>query len=139
MAGTRLNNTQAEGLMSLLQQLAALKAAPDADIEMIAGIESQVLDAIKRPQQEAMMRLAQAGGVVPGMGGGPPAASPMPGAAGGGPEMGGGAPPMGGGGPTPAPAGPSGGHAYSPWGVMKPPSLPPVDELRRLVASGRPA
>lgn len=133
MAGTRTQNTQSEGLMSVLQQLAALKAAPDANLDEISTLEGQILQIIKRPQQEALARLAQAGGVVPGMGqqgGMSPGGAPM------GPS--GGAPMMGGGGPAGVAGGPGASSSnYQPWGVTQGNPIPGVDELRRLVASSR--
>lgn len=113
--------------MQTLTQLATLKVAPDADLDAISTLESQILDLIKRPQQEALMRLAQAGGVVPGMsgppGGGQPAGPPMGGAVGP-PQMG-----MGMGGPSMS------GSGEGVRGVRNGGAMPPVDELRRLIAS----
>ena len=114
MAGTRQNNTMQEGLMQLLSAISQLKAAPDADLQYLATVESQILDKLRAPMKAAAAKLAQAGGVVP------------PGA--------GGAP----GGPGGAPGGPPGGAPGGPPGGAAP---PPVgqggggDELRRLVAS----
>ncbi len=65
MAGTRQNNTMSEGLMQLLQAVAQLKAAPDADLQYLASIESQILERIRAPMKQAAAKLAQAGGVVP--------------------------------------------------------------------------
>ena len=106
MAGASQNNTMQEGLMQLLSAISQLKAAPDADLQYLAGVESQILEKLRAPMKEAAAKLAQAGGVVPPGAGGPPAGAPGP-APGGPPGMGG--PPVGQGG---------GG-----------------DELRRLVAS----
>jgi hypothetical protein len=146
MAGTRTTNTMAEGLMSILQSISVLKAAPDADLEAISGIEAQVLDIIKRPQRQAMEALASAGGVVPGMlggeGGGMPPGGGMPGGEMGGmpPElmaamggMGGGMESPGGA-PMGSPMPPMGGPEMT-RGVRNGGSMPPVDELRRLIAS----
>jgi hypothetical protein len=98
--------------MQLLSALSQLKAAPDADLQYLAQVESQILEKLRAPMREAAAKLAQAGGVVP------PGAGPPPGGPPGGP-------------PGPPPGGPPG--AGSP--------RPPVgqggggDELRRLVAS----
>lgn len=127
MAGTRTTNTMQEGMVGLLQQLAVLKAAPDADIDAISSLETSILDIVKRPQREAMEKIAAAGGVVPGM---TPPSGPEGMSPGGNPM---GAPPsvgmgMGMGVPT-SPAG------YRPSGMRNGGSMPPVDELRRLIAS----
>lgn len=126
MAGTRRTNTMQEGLMALLSDLAQMKAAPDADLDMLSTMESQILQAIKAPQQQAMMQLAAAGGVVPGMGGGPP------------PGMGGGPP---GGGMPPGMPGPQAMGGPAPGsgsegirGVRNGGSLPPIGDLRALIA-----
>lgn len=133
MAGSRTTNTMSEGMVGLLQQIALLKAAPDADLDAISSLESQVLNIIKKPQQEAMTRIASAGGVVPGMtdqagspGGASPGGAPMgpPGMSALGAGLGG----IGGGLPV-APAG------YRPSGMRNGGAMPPVDELRRLIAS----
>ena len=137
MAGTRSQNTQAEGLMAMLGQLGQLKAAPDADIETISGIESQILEIIKRPQQQALQQLAQAGGVVPPDMAGPGPAGPMGGPPPG-PDMG-----MGPGGATATPgdgmlggtqihAGP-GGPSPAAGGAIRSNPMPPIDQLRNLL------
>ena len=129
MAGTRSNNTMSEGMIGLLQQLAVMKAAPDADMEALSGMESQILQVINKPRQQAMEHFAAAGGVVPG---GAPPPSPggqdmgalLGGALGGGMGM-----PPGGGMPMapPSPEPPRGGRQA--------PGTPPGDELRRLLSS----
>lgn len=138
MAGARTTNTMSEGLMQVLSSLATLKAAPDANLDEISGLESTILQILKRPQQEALAQLAAAGGVVPG---GQPGAQPGQGGALDAMMSGGMSPggmPMGGG-PAPAPpaaGSPSGeGQGYRPWGVRNGGAMPPVDELRRLVGS----
>jgi hypothetical protein len=105
--GTRQNNTMSEGLHQLLSSLAQLKAAPDADLDYLSGIESTILQKLREPLQQAAQALAQAGGVVP------------PGMAG---QMGAAA--QGGIGQSPPP--PQGGGGGG---------MPNPDELRRLVAS----
>lgn len=117
-----------EGMVGLLQQLAVLKAAPDADIDAISGLEAQILGIVKQPQRDAMEKIAAAGGVVPGL---TPPSGPGGGMSPGGSPMGGPAPVgmgMGGGIPT-SPAG------YRPSGMRNGGAMPPVDELRRLIAS----
>lgn len=131
MAGTRSQNTMQEGLTAMLGQLAQMMALPDADLDTLSTLQAQLVQTLRKPQEEAMMKYAQAGGVVPGMGG-PDAAGAMP--------TPGGQPPsqmptpsldalMGGGG------GGSAQPSYRPWGVRNGGAMPPVDELRRLVAS----
>lgn len=135
MAGARTTNTMSEGLMSVLQNLATLKAAPDANLDEISGLESTILNILKRPQQEALAQLAAAGGVTPPGAGGSPGPAPggdLSSALGG---MSPGGAPMGA--PSPqmsAPMG-GGGSSYRPWGVHNGAAMPPVDELRRLVGS----
>ena len=126
-----------EGMVGLLQQLAVLKAAPDADLDAISGLESSILDIVKKPQRDAMDKIAQAGGVVPGMDQQPPGqGGGMP------PGMGPGGPPMSPGGSPMGPMGgpPGGGLAAQLAGAggggpRNGGALPPVDELRRLIAS----
>jgi len=66
---TRQNNTMQEGLHQLLSSLAQLKAAPDANLEFLASIESAILSKLREPMQQAAQAMAQAGGVLPpGMG-----------------------------------------------------------------------
>ncbi len=94
--------------MQLLSAIAQLKAAPDADLQYLSTVESQILEKLRAPMREAAAKLAQAGGVVPPGAGAPPGGPP-------GPPPGG---PPGVGAPRP-PVGQGGGG----------------DELRRLVAS----
>ena len=110
-AGTRQNNTMSEGLTQLLSAIAQLKAAPDADLQYLAQIESTILQKLREPLQQAAQALAQAGGVVPaGM------ASQMGAAAQGG-------------------VGQGPGMGQPPQGQSPSAGMPNPDELRRLVAS----
>jgi len=129
MAGQRTNNTMSEGMVTLLQQHAVMKAAPDADMDALSQMESQILQVINKPRQAAMQQFAAAGGVVPGGGpppGGPPGGNPLEAMMGGG---------MGGemGGPMGMPMAPP--SPEPPRGVRQAASMPPVDELRRLLSS----
>ena len=118
--GSRTQNTMAEGLHSLLGQIAAMKAAPDADLNMLSQFEAGVLQAIKQPQQQALAQFAQSGGALP-----PEIIAQLQGM-GGPPGMGGGPPQM----QSPT------GNGQGMRGVPPAAALPPVDELRRLMSSG---
>ncbi len=133
MAGTRSKNTMSEGLTAMLGEVAQMMALPDADLDTLSGLQAQLIKTLRAPQEQAMMRYAEAGGVVPGMGDATQAAAGMP--------TPGGAPPAQmpldmalGGLPAPGGGGGAGGN-YKPWGVRNGGATPPVDELRRLVAS----
>lgn len=61
MAGTRQNNTMSEDLASLMGQLAQMKLTPDADLEMITNLETQVLQKARQPtdQLKALQQVQQ--------------------------------------------------------------------------------
>ena len=102
---TRQNNTMQEGLHQLLSSLAQLKAAPDANLEFLSGIESSILQKLREPMQQAAQAMAQAGGVLPqGMG----------------QQLG---------------AAAGAGMGQPPQGQSPSAGMPNPDELRRLVAS----
>ena len=105
-----------EQLRAMLGQIADMKAAPDADIAYLTGLETQVLQYLRAPYEQQRLQ-AQLGGP---QNAGPPGGAPM--------------------GATPlqqspaaqllglAPAGPPGVP-----GVMRGHSMPNGDELRRLM------
>jgi hypothetical protein len=107
-AGTRQNNTMSEGLHQLLSSIAQLKAAPDADLEFLSGVEASILQKLRQPMEQAAQAMAQAGGVLP-----PAMAGQLGGAAQGGMR----------------------GPAQGPQGPPPSAAMPNPDELRRLVAS----
>ncbi len=114
MSSTRSTNTQSEALKGMLGQLADIKTYPDADIEWLLGLETQILQKLRAPVDQAMS--------ASGLGDMPPS----PGMA----QPG----PVGGGSPMPAPqAGPPPGVA----GLRTSPSAPNPDELRRLLTQGQ--
>lgn len=84
MAGTRTQNTMQEGLASLLGQISQLKLAPDANLEMLTNLETQVLQAARGPQdqlkalQAVQQQLSQPGSAGP-MAAMPPGGTPSPG------------------------------------------------------------
>lgn len=124
MPGTRQTNTFVEGLQKILSDITDLKLAPDADMQFVYDLETQVIQKIRAPQDQLAAVQAQQAGQ-----GGMPSAPPMAPPGGGmDPSMMAGAmdPSMGGGGAMPG----SGGGA--PGGRMNP-GLPPPDELRRLL------
>ena len=111
MAGTRQTNTFGEMLQKMLVDLAEMKLAPDADMQFIIDLETQVLGKLRNPIEQATQ-----GGLsqVPG--------DPMLGMAIGAQGQ---APPMG---MPPMPQSPEGVN-----GVRSMPQMPPVDELRRML------
>lgn len=117
MAGTRGTNTMQEGLRALLNSITDLKVTPDADLEWLIGLETQVLQKLREPVQQIM---GQTGDALGGMQGGPSPMSMSPGGGGAGGPMG----------TFPAP--PGGGVP----GVMSGSPMPNPDELRRLIGSG---
>lgn len=111
---TRGANTQVEVLQQMLGDIAQCKMAPDADIEWLLGIETQILQKLREPVQNAMQSSGLSG-MQP--------QSPQPDSG-----MGGGMP----GGMGPAPASPPPGVA----GLRTSPGAPNPDELRRLLTQG---
>lgn len=103
-----------EGLRALLNSITDLKVTPDADLEWLIGLETQVLQKLREPVQQIMGQTGQALG---GMSQGVPQG--LPGA--GGPPQGMFPSPPGGGVPGVMPGGGS---------------MPNPDELRRLIGSG---
>lgn len=144
--------TSQEGMMKLLQQLAAVKAAPDADLDMLGQLEQTLLEAIRRPFDTASPGSPAAAGAATDLSGMPPGGpgvdmgsspdiSPMIAALMGGGGMGGG---MGGGGMGGGPAiGPNANPAapgsFPTTGLMAATPQPPTEEIRRLLntAGGR--
>jgi hypothetical protein len=96
-----------EGLGALVSQIAQLKLAPDADIDFLTQLETMVLARVRMTAQAQQQQ---------------PAGAPTPGA-------------PAGPGPAPAPVFPSPPGGGVP-GVMTGAPMPPVDELRRLMAVG---
>lgn len=126
--GTRDTNTMMEALRGVLQDLAFISTLPDADLEFVSGLQNTILQKVREPIMAYQQQVAQNSG----MGGAP--ADPMGGAGAAGMggmagqlAMGGGAPP-----PPAAPPAPSGGVP----GVRNGGTMPPVDELRRLLEVG---
>lgn len=125
--GTRDTNTMMEALRGVLQDLAFISTLPDADLEFVSGLQNTILQKVREPIMAYQQQVAQNSG----MGGVP---DPMGGAGAAGMggmadqlAMGGGAPP-----PPAAPPAPSGGVP----GVRNGGTMPPVDELRRLLEVG---
>lgn len=106
--GTRGTNTQAEALQALLRDIADMKSFADADIEWLLGIETQILQKLREPVQQAIGNSDI--GAMSGMTGPTPATPP---------------PPMGGG---------MGGPGVA--GLRQSPGAPNPDELRRLLSVG---
>lgn len=114
MAGSRSQNTQAEALRSVLGQIADMKVMPDADIPFLTNMETMLLGYLRAPfeAQQAGQSMS-----APGAAAGIGAAQALP--------------PM----QTPAAGGlvPALAAGQRVPGVMNAPSMPPVDELRRLL------
>jgi len=109
MVGTRQTNTFGEALQKELRNFADMKVMPDADLEFIINVETQIIQKLRAPEDQASASGQSAlpmGGPPPGMGGPP-------------------GPPMGGPPPPGSPMGP-------PAGMAQRPSIP-GDELRRML------
>lgn len=132
MAANRGTNTQIEALRGLLSTISEIKTFPDADIEWLLTLETQILQKIREPIDNAFQNsgLGDLAGTPQGPQGpgglqGPPA-GPSP------------APPDGAGLPFggPAPSAPSGAGGGVP-GIRTSPGAPNPDELRRLLQGGQ--
>lgn len=109
--GTRTTNSASEMLKSLLQDIAIAQTLPDGDLEFLGNLQQIIIAKLREPAQQMLMQQ----GIAP--------AGPPLGPGGG---MGGGMGAM----PT-FPAPPGGGVA----GLRNGGSLPPVDELRRMIGA----
>lgn len=133
MAGkstTETPQTFAQGLQSLIPQIATLMAAPDADIRFCQALMMACAGKLRQPAQGATAGVGGAGGPGGGMVGGAPAGPPT------------GAPGLG------MPGGPAGGRAGNQQmpnltgpTMTTPPGLsaglsPTPDELRRVISTG---
>lgn len=116
MSSTRSTNTQAEALKGMLGQIADIKTYPDADIEWLLGIETQILTKLRQPVQEALQSAGALSDVAGSMsmGGQPQAPMAMAGAPGAQTAQGAGVP-----------------------GLRQSPGMPNPDELRRLLTQGQ--
>lgn len=107
-------NTMAEGLQSLTQDIATMKFMPDADLPFLVDLETRIISYLRQGMDQTQQQASpNSNGPMPGMGG--------PGGMGGGMQM-----PMG------AAAGQQAYH--QPPGPPMSPGLPPTDELARLMS-----
>lgn len=110
MAGTRQTNTFGEALQKMLRGLADMKTMPDADLPFIIDLETQVVGKLRSPidQQQGLSQVPgdPSMGLAMGMQG------QMP------PQMG-------------LPPGPPPGGGVP--GLRSMPTMPPPDELRRML------
>ncbi len=109
-------NTQAEGLAKIAQDLTMLMATPDADLEFLTQLQTEILRKMREPFEGSTGAAfgPQSGGVDAGQGPMPPEIAAM---------MGGGMP------PTPIAPGPG-----VPLGAMPGAGAPSMDETRRLMS-----
>lgn len=70
--GTRGTNTMQEGLAKMVSEISQLKITPDADLEFLITLETQILQYIKTKANGALQ------GGMPGMGGGGMMGAPLP-------------------------------------------------------------
>lgn len=111
MPTSRSTNTMAETLMRILGDITQAKTLPDADLEFLVNLETQIIQKIREPYD-----MQGAGG--PGMMPGPGAPTPMPGPA-----------------PAPGAAAPMGMPGGAPAGLRMEAPMPNPDELRRMVSA----
>lgn len=116
---TRSANTMSEVLQQILGELSQAKLAPDADIEFLLTIETQILQKLRQPVQDAMQSSGLSG--QPGQ---PPQQDPGAGM---------------GGMPGGMPGGMQGAPPAAPGvaGLRTSPGAPNPDELRRLLTQGQ--
>lgn len=117
---SRSTNTQAEALQGLIKSVAEIKMMPDADLPFLIGLETMILQYLRKPLDDMAGQLPPQGGgqMQTGIMGGQPDPMMAMGAGGGAP--GGMAPPMAG--------------AGGPAGIGMRPAAPNPDELRRMLA-----
>lgn len=133
MATSNQDSTQAEELTKMLSQIAQTKTKPDADLPYLIQLESMILGKLREPFVAAQQ---QAYGGQPAPGGMPnPVMQGPPGAPGGMPQ--GGPPGMAGGPPMGMPQGSVASPGGGVNGVQSMASLPPVDEIRRMLSAGK--
>jgi hypothetical protein len=115
MASSRSTNTMAEFLSRILGDIGQAKTLPDADLEFLVGLETQIIGKIREPYD-----VMQGAGQPPPLGGMPGGAMMPPGAPPAPPAM----PPM--------PMGQPGG---APAGLRTQPNMPNMDEMSRVLST----
>lgn len=135
MASTRSTNTMAEGLTQLVQQLAALKMTPDADLDFLTAVEGSIIEyarnlgAAAASGQLGMGGMGAGGVAGPGVAGGLAGAGALPQ---------GSVPTAGAAGPPPLPLpGPGPGAGGAGGGLPIPPEL--IAALGTPIPGGGPA
>lgn len=114
--GGRTTNTMSEMLTNMLRDISVAKTLPDADLEFLVNLETNILMKLRQPLEQAAGQMGAAGAMMP------PAEQPMiP------PMM-----PMGP--PVDAPIPPPAGQDVP--GLRTQPPGPSPDELARLMSAG---
>lgn len=116
--GTKTQDSFAETMRNMLQELAIAKVAPDADLRSILELESRIVAKLREPHERMMaMQQSQMNATAQGLAGGGAFGGATPGAG------------MG------VPAAGSATQGMGVRGLRRQSMLPPVDELRRLVTN----
>jgi hypothetical protein len=136
---TRSTNTQTEALQRMLGDISQVKTMPDADLQFLVGLETNILGKLREPFEAMQGQIGPTTGPPGAPGGapvGPSLAGPPPGPAAGGmpPGLMGPGGPGGGAPPMPVSMAPPGGGVP---GVMSRPPLPNPDELARMLGKMR--
>lgn len=85
MASSRSDNTMAEILLRVSQDITTAMTTPDADLQFLANLQTVILKKIREPQEQLAQLQTQGGpGPTPAPGPAAPQAGPVPSGVGGG-------------------------------------------------------